>query len=163
MTVLWFYILAIFVLSFGGVVFFGAPYLPTLDNQQKAAFNLLKLKKGQTMLELGVGDGKVAVYAAKQGIKVIGYELNPLLYLLSKIRTLRYGKQVHIIWGNFWSAKWPEADAAYTFLLPKYMPKLHAKCLKYSCKPLRLVSVAFEIEGLTAIKSQKSVFLYEYK
>lgn len=163
MTALLFYILAVFVLSFGGVVFFGAPYLPTLNNQQQAAFDLLKLKKGQTMLELGVGDGKVAIYAAKQGLQVIGYELNPLLFLFSKIRTFKYRRQVHIIWGNFWSANWPKVDAAYIFLLPKYMPKLHAKCRRYQHKPLKLVSIAFEIEELNPVKAQKSVFLYEYK
>jgi hypothetical protein len=34
-----------FCALFGGVIMFRAPYLPTLNDQQKIAFELLKLQK----------------------------------------------------------------------------------------------------------------------
>jgi ribosomal protein L11 methylase PrmA len=66
---------------FGFVLIFGAPYLPTLDKPMKAALELAELKPGQTLLELGCGDGKVLIAAAKQGVHATGFELNPLLVI----------------------------------------------------------------------------------
>src|SRR5688572_25475247 len=94
---------------FAGVLLFGAPYLPTLRPQVKAALELAELRKGETLLELGCGDGKVLIAAARQGIKAVGYELNPLLALLAWLRTRRYGGNVKVVWGNFWREDWPPA------------------------------------------------------
>lgn len=159
---IWFIILGILLLCFGGVLLVGAPYLPTLMPQVKTALQLAGLKPGQTMLELGCGDGKVALAAARQGIKVVGYELNPLLALVAWIRTRRYRKQVRIIWGDLWHTNWPEAEAIFTFLLPKYMKKLDTKVMQYKHKPVKLVSCAFIIPERQPDQVKNGVFLYVY-
>ena len=151
------------LISFGGVLLVGAPYLPTLGPQVKAALDLAGLKAGDTLVELGSGDGRVVVAAARQGLKVVAYELNPFLVAISWLRTRRYRYQVQIIWGDFWQAKWPAADAIFTFLLPKYMPKLNKKVIQYKHKPVKLVSFAFAIPGRKASHKRDGVFLYEYR
>lgn len=153
----------VLVACFGGVVLFGAPYLPTLKPQVKSALELAQLKPGQTLLELGCGDGKVLIAAARQGIIVIGYELNPLLALLAWLRTVRYRKQVKIKWGNFWLQDWPKADAIFVFLLPKYMTKLDTKIEAYAHKPIKLVSFAFKIDSKQPTSSKDGVFGYDYR
>lgn len=147
---------------FGGVLLVGAPYLPTLGPQVRAALELADLKAGDTLLELGCGDGKVLAAAARQGINVVGYELNPLLVILAWSRTRRYRQHVRIIWGDFWHKPWPEAEAIFTFLLPKYMPKLDKKVIQYPYKPVKLVSFAFDIPSLKPAKQKSHVYLYEY-
>ena len=151
------------VLCFGLVVFVGPPYLPTLSPQVKLALDMLDLKKGETMLELGCGDGKVLVAAAKRGWNVVGYELNPLLVVVCWLRTRRYRKQVRIVWGNFWLKEWPQADSIFGFVLPKYMRKLDKKVIQWHQKPLKLASFAFAIPGKKPTREENSVFLYEYK
>ena len=74
MTVV-FIIALVVVLLFGFVVIFGAPYLPTLSRQTEDALELLDLKTGQTLLELGSGDGRVLLAAAKRNLKAVGYEI----------------------------------------------------------------------------------------
>lgn len=150
------------ITCFAGVLLAGAPYLPTLKPQVKTALDLADLKPGQTLLELGCGDGRVLSAAAKQGIMVVGYELNPLLALVAWLRTRRYGRQVRVVWGNFWRADWPPASAIFTFLLPRYMTKLDKKCIQYSDKPVKLVSFAFEIPNRKIKKQQNGVYLYDY-
>ena len=152
----------VLVVCFGGVLLRGAPYLPPLKLQVKAALELADLKAGDTLLELGSGDGKVLVAAARQGINVVGYELNPLLVVISWLRTRRYRHNVKIIWGDFWTKSWPPAEAIFTFLLPKYMTKLNKKVIQYEHKPGKLVSFAFEIPGAKANKQKNGVFLYKY-
>jgi 16S rRNA A1518/A1519 N6-dimethyltransferase RsmA/KsgA/DIM1 with predicted DNA glycosylase/AP lyase activity len=150
------------IISFSVVLAFGAPYLPTLKPQIEATFELAELQSGDTLIELGCGDGRVLVAAAKAGIKSVGYELNPLLALTSYLRTRRYKGLVKVVWGNFWTKPWPEADAISVFLLDRYMKKLDKKCVQYSYKPIKLVSFAFKVPGKTPDRHKDGVFLYRY-
>lgn len=150
-------------LCFCFVVFFGAPYLPTLHPQIEAALELADLAKGETLLELGCGDGKVLIAAAERGLKVVGYELNPLLAVVSWLRTRRYQGRVRVVCGNFWTAKWPESQAIFVFLLDKYMNKLDTKIAQDCVPPTKLVSFAFQIRDKKPDKTKDGVYLYKYE
>ena len=150
------------VLLFGFVVFFGAPYVPTRKQNYQTALDLLALKKGETLLELGCGDGRVLKAAALRGLKVVGYELNPVLVLVARLNTRRYRRQVRVIWGNYWMAKWPPADGIFYFGLPKLMPKLHQKIIQLGKTRVKLASFAFTIDAKKPLKTQNGIFLYQY-
>jgi 16S rRNA A1518/A1519 N6-dimethyltransferase RsmA/KsgA/DIM1 with predicted DNA glycosylase/AP lyase activity len=147
---------------FGFVILFGAPYLPTLKKQIDTAFELLDLKKGQTLIELGSGDGRILYEAGKKGIKAVGYELNPILVLYSKIKTWKYRDNVKVVWGNYWTKDWPKADGIFVFLLDRYMLKLNNKIIQKYDQPIKLVSFAFKIPGKKIIDSRQGLFLYKY-
>lgn len=147
------------VLAFGAVILFGAPYLPTLSKQIDAGLDLLDLKPDQTLLELGSGDGRVLVAAAKSGLQVVGIELNPILVVVSWLRTWRYRRQVRIIWGNFWRTPWPPADGVFVFLHDRFMPKLDARMQKIE---VPLISYAFQIPGKKPAATKDGIFLYKY-
>jgi SAM-dependent methyltransferase len=150
------------IFLFGFVVVFGAPYLPTLRRQIDTALDLLDLQPGQTMLELGCGDGRVMRAAAARGWKVVGYELNPILVAVSYIYTFKYRKQVRVVWGNALTADWPPTEGIYIFGLQKIMPKLHTKIVQYRHKPVKLVSFTFEIPGKQPSRVKEGVRLYKY-
>jgi hypothetical protein len=148
---------------FSFVIIRGAPYLPTLKPQIKEALDLLDLQPGQTLLELGSGDGRLLRAAAERGIYSIGYELNPLLVVWTKVRYFRHRKYIRVVWGDFWSKKWPESDGMYVFLLQKYMKKLDNKIIQYSnSKEYKLVSFGFEIIDRKPAKTVKGLKLYVY-
>jgi len=152
------------VMLFGFVLAFGAPYLPTLSRQTTTALDLLDLKPGQTLIELGCGDGRVLLAAAKRGITGVGYELNPILILVAKLVTWRHRKLVTVKLGNFWAVKWPQADGIFVFLLDKYMEKLDKKITQeYKDKKVKLVSFAFKIPEKKPLTVKNGLFLYEYK
>jgi hypothetical protein len=65
-------------------------------------------------------------------------------------------------WGSFWRASWPEAEAIFVFLLPKYMTKLDKKIIQEAHKPVKLVSFAFTIPQRRPDGQQKHVYLYQY-
>lgn len=162
MTVLLIIIFSL-VACFGFVLFFGAPYLPTLTKQMDEALDMLKLKKGDTLLELGCGDGKVLIAAAERGYKVVGYELNPVLAFIAWARTRRYGRRVKVVWGNFFTKKWPPADGIFVFLLDRYMARLDAKITQDYKRPVKLISFAFQVPGRVPRSKKHGLYLYVYK
>jgi hypothetical protein len=152
------------VLIFGLVVFIGPPYLPTLRKQITTALDLLDLKEGETLLELGSGDGRVMRMAAQRGLRAVGIEINPFLVIVSYIVTWRYRKQVRIIWGSYWGTPWPRADGIFTFILGKYMGRLDERIEKWRPeRRLRLASFAFTIPDRVPVTERNGVYLYEYK
>ncbi len=156
-------VFVVVLLMFGFVILFGAPYLPTLKKQTDDALDLLDLKPGQTLLELGSGDGRVMLAAAKRGLHVVGYELNPLLCIVSMFVTIRYRKQITVVWGDFWKKQWPAADGIFVFLLDKYMEKLNNKIIQeQKGKKVKLVSFAFTIKDKKPTKTKKGLYLYQY-
>jgi SAM-dependent methyltransferase len=151
------------VLMFGVVLIFGAPYVPTLKKRTEEALDILDLKPGQKLLELGSGDGRVLKAAAKRGIYVTGYELNPLLVIISYFVCWRERKYVTIKWANFWSKKLPDADAIFVFLLDRFMSRLDSKLNQELTKPTKLISFAFAINDKKPIREKNALFVYEYK
>ena len=143
-------------------IIIGAPYLPTLRSQQEIALDLLGLKKGQTLLELGCGDGKVMRAAAQRGYKVIGVEINPILVVISRLRTYKYKKHCKVIWGNYWDMELPECDGIYVFLIDKYMSKLDKKISKSKLGTVKLASYAFQIPNKKPTAVKNGVYLYTY-
>lgn len=154
------------VISFGLPVLFGPPYVPTLRLNMNTAFDLLELKSGQTMLDLGSGDGRILMEGAKRGLNVVGIELSLFLVIVSWFRTRRYRKQVKIIWGNYFYTNWPPADGIFSFMIQYQMKKLDssvARWQQWHKRPVRLASFAFRIPGKKAIAERDAVYLYEYK
>ena len=158
-----FIVIACIVFCFTFVLLFGAPFLPTLTPQITVALDLLDLKPGDTMLELGCGDGRVLLAAAHRGLHVVGYELNPIMALVAWVRTRRYRSQVQVVWADFWSISWPPAQGIFGFILPKYMAKLDKKITRYVCRPLRVASFAFAIPNKQPLRTDRGVYLYEYR
>ncbi len=158
----WLIVLGLALLAcFAGVMLVGAPYVPTLTPQVKTALELADLKPGQMLLELGCGDGKVLIAAAQAGLKVVGYELNPILALIARLRTRRY-KHVQVVWGNFWRADWPPAEGVFVFLHPRFMARLDKKITQGKYNSVKLVSFAFKIPGKKITQEKNGVYLYTY-
>lgn len=150
---------AIGFVAFTFVIAFGGPFLPTLKPKVAIALELIDLKPGQTLLELGSGDGRILRAAAQRGWRAVGYELNPFLVLYSKLLTFRYRKQVTIIWGNYWKRPWPQAEGIFVFLLQPYMEKLDQKITADCQKGTKLVSFAFTIDSKKPSKVRNGVYL----
>lgn len=154
-------ILGAVVAAFGLVVLFGAPYVPSLKPHMRAAFDLLDLGKGDLLLELGAGDGRVMVAALKRGYSVVGYELNPILALIAWVRTRRYGKRARVVWGDAFRASWPEnAKAVYLFGVGRLAVKVDKRLR--SNPGVKFVTVGFEVPGRRADATKDAVHLYTY-
>jgi 16S rRNA A1518/A1519 N6-dimethyltransferase RsmA/KsgA/DIM1 with predicted DNA glycosylase/AP lyase activity len=122
----------------------------------------VNLKSGQTLVDLGSGDGRLLRAAAQRGIRSIGYEINPFVYLVSLIVTWRYRKLITIHLADFWQTKLPPADAIYVFLIDRLMPKLDQKLTADVSRPTPVVCFVFKIPGRKPISENRNATIYEY-
>ncbi len=160
--IIWF-LLCLTILPFGYVLLFGAPYLPTRKAQARLALDVLNLKTGEIFVDLGSGDGAVLIEAAKRGLICYGYELNPFVWLVSWVRTIKYRKNVKIFLGNFWNKKIPlNTRGVFVFLLDPYMSKLDKKLQSELKKGSLLVSYTFAIPEKKPVKTVEAMRLYKY-
>ncbi len=156
-----FLLLFLFVACFAAGAIMGAPFLPVRQKDADAALDLAEVKAGQTIIDLGSGDGRMLIAAAKRGAKAIGYEINPIMYLWSKVACLKYRKQISIRLGNYWTKKLPNSDVIYVFLIDRYTKKLDLKLVKELSKTTKVVSYVFELPR-KPVKSTPNTNLYIY-
>jgi hypothetical protein len=121
-------ILAFFVILFGFVVFRGAPYVPSQKKWIRRAFkDLYLLSSKDTLVDVGSGDGVVLRLAAEKGATAIGYELNPLLVLISRMFSRRYPK-IRVQLADFWLTPLPkETTIVYVFSVSRDIKKIENK------------------------------------
>jgi len=150
------------VVSFGLIVFVGAPYVPSLKPHIEAAFELLDLQEGDLLLELGAGDGRVMVAALERGQRVIGYELNPVLAAVAWLRTRKYGTRAKVVWGDAFQAEWPpETKGVYLFGVKRLAQRVDRRLMGDSTGA-KFVTVGFEVMGKQADATRGAVHLYTY-
>lgn len=159
-------ILSILVIAFGFVVFWGAPYVPSHRKEAEKAFEILHpLTKKDVVVDLGSGDGVILRMAAAKGAKAIGYELNPLLVLISRVVSRRFSN-VEIYTNNFWQQHLPaDTTVVYVFSVTRDMAKLEAKLQSeadYLERPFHLVLYAMELPTKKPSKRRRAHTLYTF-
>ncbi len=118
----------------------GGPFVPSSKRAVEAMVTLAKLRPGQTVIDVGSGDGRVLFEAAKQGANSVGIEINPYLVLYTRIQAFfgPHRKSVTVLWKNLWAADLSQADVMFVYLIPWKMDVLAEK-LKRELKPGALV------------------------
>lgn len=154
-------VLSIIVFLLAISVIRGAPYVPTHSAQVAIALDLLDLKPGQHLVDVGSGDGRVLIAAAERGIKATGYEINPLLCLVTWWRVRKYRPLVKVVWGDMWAKPFPEdMKGLFVFTMGRYMPKLESKITAQGLRGVRMVSHGFELENREPLKRKEAIVLY---
>jgi hypothetical protein len=151
------------VLAFGLGAWRGAPYVPILRRPSIELLDLAELRPGETLIDLGSGDGRLLKLAASRGIRAIGYEINPWLYLISLINCYPHRDLVEIHLADYWRVKLPPADVISVFLIQRYMARLDAKLTKELTRPTVLVSYVFFLPDRKPSQTTKNAFRYDYK
>jgi cyclopropane fatty-acyl-phospholipid synthase-like methyltransferase len=136
-------------LSLPGIFFMrsAAPFVTTSKRTMHAMLALANIKTGETVYDLGCGDGRLVFAAAAQGAKAIGYEMSVPAYLLAKSSSL-FCKQSSIRYGNLWKQDYRDADVIFCYFLKDTMQDFERKIWPTLKKGCRVVSHAFRMKGV---------------
>ena len=137
-------VIAVFYLVF--FVFFpigrGAPFFPSLRSHVLRMAELADVSAGDRAADLGSGDGRLVIALARRGAEAHGFEINPLLVLLSRWNIRRSGcaRRAHVHWKSFWNEDLSTFDAVTLFQGSVIMKRLEKKVRRELATGARVVS-----------------------
>jgi hypothetical protein len=155
-------ILLLLLLIVLGPIVLGAPYYPTEKIAVKSLLKLVSRLGISRACDLGSGDGRVVIELANAGISVDGFEINPILAVLSIQRIKRRGiDNAHIKFSNFWRVDLSNYDLVFVFGLKSIMSRLEKKLLSELKPGSYVASFAFRFRKLKCVKHLNGLHLYE--
>ncbi|MBU0531658.1 class I SAM-dependent methyltransferase [Patescibacteria group bacterium] len=149
----------IFISSVAITSIIGVPFVPTGKKSAQCMFRMAELREGERVADLGCGDGSLLIVAARDfGATGIGYEFNPWLCLLARLRVRLAGvsDRVKIKRANFFKTDLPEADVVACYLLDTVQKDLEPRLIESYPSGTRIVSHGFSSPNLNLIKEEKT-------
>ena len=125
-------------------------YVPTPNEVVDKMFELADVRPGEILYDLGCGDGRIPVLAAKKfGVRTWGFDINPVRVKesLENVKKNRVENLVTIKLQDIFELDLSKADVITLYLLPRLNVKLIPQLdkLKPGC---RIVSHDFNMEGV---------------
>lgn len=154
--------------SFFVAIFGGGPFVPTPIKSVHKVLKEAKIKKGDILYDIGAGDGRFIHYATKDyGAKATGFEIDPFVYALAKLKQLLFGWKGTMTRTNFQRHNLKDANIIICYMLPKTLAQYQKKFEKELRKGTKIISYAFHIGSWkpkkTIAKQGKisRIFIYE--
>lgn len=124
-------------------------FVPTPQPVVEKMLELAEVKKGDVVYDLGCGDGRIVVTAAKKyGVKAVGFDIDPqrVKEARENVRTNQVGHLVTIEEADIFTLDLREATVVTLYLLPELNVRLMPQLAKL--RPgSRIVSHDFGMKG----------------
>jgi cyclopropane fatty-acyl-phospholipid synthase-like methyltransferase len=149
------------VLSGGCVAVWTAgevPFVPTPEEVVDRMLELAEVKKGDVVYDLGSGDGRIVIRAAKKyGVKGIGIEIDADLVARSRLRAKDegVGHLVEFREQDALTADVSPATVVTLYMLPEFNIKLRPTLERQLRPGTRVVAHDFGIDGWTPTTVEK--------
>ncbi|XP_018566662.1 protein FAM173B [Anoplophora glabripennis] len=132
---------------------FCLPYIPATNEQITNVLNALKGRKG-SLLDLGSGDGRIVLEAAKNKFVSHGVELNPWLVLYSKFDAFKQGLSDNTKFHrkDLWKYDVSKYNNIVIFGVEQMMADLEKK-LQKECKNCKVIACRFPLPNLIPEKT----------
>ena len=163
LSVLFFVLILLWILV---PALYGLPPVPTNRDRIQDALQLANLQPGETLYDLGAGDGRVLLIAARDfKAKAVGIEIGPIQCILIWLRITAsgLGDQITIRWGNFYKENLMDADAVFVYATSKEVTKLAPHLAAQMKSGSRLISISADIKDWepALVDEHELIFIYE--
>jgi SAM-dependent methyltransferase len=145
---------------------FGAGYQPTPRRSVETMLRFAEVGPRDTLYDLGAGTGAIVFRAARTyRARVVGVEVEPLRYLILRIRRAfgPFGDRISLRWGNLFNLDFREATVITSFLWPGAMARLRPRFEAELPDGARVVSHCHAVPGWTAEKYDPDTDVYLYR
>lgn len=124
------------------------PYVPTREDVMNEMFKMAGVGKNDVVYDLGCGDGRIVIAAAKQfGARGVGVDIDPQRIEESNENARKAGvtDRVSFIEGDLFEAEIGKATVVTLYLLPSVNLRLRPKLLKELKPGTRVVSHNYDM------------------
>ncbi|XP_041804717.1 ATP synthase subunit C lysine N-methyltransferase isoform X1 [Chelmon rostratus] len=120
------------------------PFVPATTAQVDNVLTVLRARSG-TLVDIGSGDGRIVIAAAKRGFQASGFELNPWLVWYSRYKAWREGvhrsTSFHI--SDLWKVSFAQYSNVVIFGVPQMMDQLELKLASELPSTAKVVACRF--------------------
>ncbi len=158
-------VILIIAALFGFVVFRGSPYVPSHRADIQQAFTeLYQVDANDTLVDLGSGDGIILRKAARAGARAVGFEINPILVIISRL--LSRNNKISTVFADFWFSHLPnDTTVVYVFSVSRDINKIKIWVQNETNRigrTIHLISYGSRIDGMKAVKNLNANHLYVF-
>ncbi len=124
------------------------PYVPTPQPVVDKMLDMANVKKGDVLYDLGCGDGRIVITAAKErGARGVGIDLNPQRISEAEANAKQAGvtDRVKFMEGDLFKANFADATVVTLYLLPDVNQRLRPQLWKQLKVGTRVVSHDFDM------------------
>jgi SAM-dependent methyltransferase len=127
---------------------YDVPYVPTPPELVERMLDLAQVARGDYLIDLGCGDGRIAIAAARRGARALGVDIDPLRIEAANLAlslanlpdaNVRFRRQ------DLFATPIGEADVIALYLLPAINLRLRPRLLTELRPGARIVSHAFDM------------------
>jgi precorrin-6B methylase 2 len=133
------------------------PYVPTPQEVVERMLELAQVKKGDVVYDLGSGDGRIVVTAAKKyGVRAIGFEIDPerIKESAENIKKAGVGHLVEIRQQDIRTVDLSPASVLTMYLLPEVNLMIRPNIWKQMKPGSRVVSHDFDMGDWKPLKTE---------
>lgn len=130
------------------------PYVPTPENVVEKMLDLADVNSGDYVIDLGSGDGRIVIAAAKRGATGHGIDLDPdrISEARDNASDAEVSERIMFIEGNIFETDFSNASVITMYLLPTVNEKLRPELLEKLEPGTRVVSHSFDMNEWEADK-----------
>jgi len=123
-------------------------YFPSAPAMVERMLDMAKVGPGDRVVDLGSGDGRNVIAAAKRGASAVGVEYNPDLVALARRNAVEAGvaELARFVQGDMFEADVSQASVLVLFLIPENLVRLEPK-FRNLTPGTRIVSNYYQIPG----------------
>src|SRR3989344_2189598 len=156
-TILILFVIVIYIL------YQGAIFVPSKQKTIKTMLLFSKIKPGERMADLGSGDGRILIEFAKKGAIAEGYEINPVLVFIARMKIRRLGleKKARVFWKSFWREDLSQYKVITVFGIDYIMKRMEKKLYKELSRGSRIIVNLFPFPNKKYKLKKDGVYLYE--
>ena len=127
-----------------------APYVPTPEDVVERMLDLAEVKKGDVVYDLGCGDGRIPIAAARRGARAVGIDIDPQRIAESNANAMAAGvvDRVEFRVQDAMTVDVSSATVVTLYLLSSSNAKLRPILTKQLKPGARVVSHAFSMGSL---------------
>ncbi|MEP7136396.1 MAG: class I SAM-dependent methyltransferase [Chloroflexota bacterium] len=144
---------------------YGLPPVPTNQERIRKALKLVNLQPAETLYDLGAGDGRVLLIAAREfNAQAVGIEIGPIQCALIYLRAAAsgFGTKIKVKWGNYLKADLSQADVVFLYATSKEVLRVASYLEKQMKSGSRLVSISADFPEWepAIIDDRELIFVY---
>jgi SAM-dependent methyltransferase len=143
----------------------GLPWDPAPRKRIRKALELANVQPGETVYDLGAGDGRALIVAAREfEAQAVGVEIEPVHCAVAWLWALVSGviRRVSIRRGDLFQAHIEDADVVLLYLNPAFVERVRPK-LEMELRPgARVVSLYFDFDGWQPVDVDVGYLIFLY-